>query len=179
MEKKLEEALRNIWHVTSLEMGQNILKYQSIWGTDPDGAANFHPNQVSSNIPDQDSEISIGFRWEGEIKLLDLNDCELTGLKSGVMYVVLTEGFHNPTFDTVKVWTCKIPRGTDSHLSCIDVVPFTDMLDDRNFKKQFSKFQTECLKTFPVKVPSSQEISQIVKAITESPKKSLLQRLFG
>ncbi|WP_418114694.1 hypothetical protein RJD40_15490 [Vibrio scophthalmi] len=86
MDTDFEEAIRNIWHVTSLKMGENIFESRCIWGKDPDGAANFHPSQISANIPSEDSEISIGFRWEGKIQLLDFNYFDFNELKAGVMY---------------------------------------------------------------------------------------------
>lgn len=158
MNLELENRLREIWHVTSLSTAEVILSSGKIWGGDYDGAANFHPLPSSANEPTSKSEISLRFHWEGEIQLRTKG---LKDLKPGVMYVFVsneTNSLSELTVDDAKVWACKIPRGTNEGLTCIDALSLQYIEHDERMTKLLAASKREMFMT----VPTTAEINKLM-----------------
>lgn len=160
MNLELENRLREIWHVTSLSTAEVILSSGKIWGGDYDGAANFHPLPSSANEPTSKSEISLRFHWEGEIQLRTKG---LKDLKPGVMYVFVsneTNSLSELTVDDAKVWACKIPRGTNEGLTCINAVSLQST--DAEHDEKMTKLLTACQRGISITVPTTAEINKLM-----------------
>ncbi len=158
MNQELENNLRNVWHVTSLAMAEVILSSGKIWGRDYDGAANFHPKVTSRNEPTEKPEVSLGFRWEGEIQL---RTSGLKDLKPGVMYVFVSNETHllsELTVDDAVAWACKIPRGTNEGLTCVEAVSLQYTEHDKRMTKLLATSQ----QGISITVPTTAEINKLM-----------------
>ena len=170
MDDNFKNKIRTIWHVTSITMGEKIFDGKEIWGvTDLDRSANFHPSRTSLNNLKEKPEISIGFYWKGDIEFRNANNCKLDDFKENIMYVLVTDGFHELSVESTKIWACKIPPGSLKNLSCVDVVPFENMVGIGNFNKRFSNLKNKIDEPISMIVPTIENQKSIELQISLLP----------
>lgn len=146
--------MRTIWHATTLRAAESIVENQIIHTKDPDGASNFHPNQSSNNVLDEDPEVTLGFHWSGDIEFRSTSD--YSQIYDDKLTVYVTNGIKNLDLDTIEIWASKLKGVTQDKLSLCDIAIFSDFnerLDkDTSLKNRYEILKDKCTNKKYIKV---------------------------